>query len=809
MNRRKNHKKQNHMRRMAAAMAIVIAAGMAGTCGYQRSLITAQAAEVDTKELTEAAENALNLKNGEKEESGINKEESVYVKADSSGNVKTTTVTEWLKNPGTGTVSDVSELEGIKNIKGDEAFNTSGDQTLDWQAVGDDIYYQGTTQKKLPVGVNISYKLDGKDISAEELKGKDGKVEIHIQYTNNFSSEVEVNGQNEEMFTPFTMITAMMLPADEYQNVEIDHGKVVSDAEREIVVGMGFPGLNENLKLTDEEFELPEEVTITADVKNASVGPTITIATTEYLQDLNLDEIDSFDDLNASIDELKDATNQLVDGSKEAADGAGELAEGAKTLADGTGSLAVGAGELKSGTGALVTGTKTLTSKMPELVSGVEALDNGAGSLESGIGTLQSSIDHKKQSEADQSGLLEGAGTLQAGITSYTDGINQLKNSMEQGQMVAGANNLRQGAQSVSAGVQQVSQGLGTLKAQTAAAANTTALTNAISEFSNSVNSISGTAAVQGSFNFNETVSVSSVIDTNTLRSTLANAGVSEEDIEKVIVALDTSEKQIPITVTAQDINSAINSGAITVQVNQTNIDNAKSAAETIASEAGKIATAAGKADSIAGNLQGAVSGDGTEENPGLVAGAAGVATGAESLSTGVSQVKSGVDNLATYNQGLKDGSGAIFSGMQQVSAGVGKLAAGAGQLKDGTSEMKSGAGALVAGAQTLGEGVNALDEGAGSLKDGADQLNTGAGTLSDGAEALAAGNQALAEGMAEYKTEAIDKLTDLFDGDISKVTDRVKVMAELGKDYKSFAGIRDDMNGITRFIIETEGVNE
>lgn len=805
MNRRKNQKKQNHMRRMAAAMAIVIAAGMAGTCGYQRSLITAQAAEVDTKELTEAAENALNLKNGEKEESGINKEESVYVKTDSSGNVKTTTVTEWLKNPGTGTVSDVSELEGIKNIKGDEAFNTSGDQTLDWQAVGDDIYYQGTTQKKLPVGVNISYKLDGKDISAEELKGKDGKVEIHIQYTNNSSSEVQVNGQSEEMFTPFTMITAMMLPADEYQNVEIDHGKVVSDAEREIVVGMGFPGLNENLKLTDEEFELPEEVTITADVKNASVGPTITIATTEYLQNLNLDEIDSFDDLSVSIDELKDATNQLVDGSKEAADGAGELAEGAKTLADGTGSLVAGAGELKSGTGALVTGTKTLTSKMPELVSGVEALDNGAGSLESGIGTLQSSIDHKKQSEADQSGLLEGAGTLQAGITSYTDGIDQLKNSMEQGQMVAGANNLSQGAQSVSAGVQQVSQGLGTLKAQTAAAANTTALTNALNTFSASVSQITATPVAVNGFAISKTVG--EVVSTESLQTALASTNLTEEQKAAVMNAIQNLSGTIQIT--TDDINQAIDQGAISAQANAQSVARSGAAAQAVGEEADKIATAAGTADSIAANLQGAMSGNGTAENPGLVAGAAGVAMGAENLSTGVSQVKSGVDNLATYNQGLKDGSGAIFAGMQQVSAGVGKLAAGAGQLKDGTSELKSGAGALVAGAQTLGEGVNALDEGAGSLKDGADQLNTGAGTLSDGAQALAEGNQALAEGMAEYKTEAIDKLTDLFDGDISKVTDRVKVMTELGKDYKSFAGIRDDMNGITRFIIETEGVNE
>ena len=322
--------KKKNMRRMAGAMAVVVAAGAAGTCGYQRSAITAKAAEVDTEKLEEVAENALSTKSDDTEETGTTKEESVYVKADPSGKVKKTTVTEWLKNTGKGELSDTSDLSDIKNIKGDEEYKESGDE-LSWEAVGDDIYYQGTTDKELPVGVKISYKLDGKDISAEDLQGKDGKVEIHIKYSNTSKSTQDVNGTEEEVFTPFTMITAMLLPTDQYENVQIDNGKVISDAERQIVVGLGFPGLNDNLKLEDSDLELPEEVTITADVKNATVEPSITVATTDFLQDLDTDNIDDFSDLSNSIDELKDATNQLVDGSKEAADGASQLADGAGT----------------------------------------------------------------------------------------------------------------------------------------------------------------------------------------------------------------------------------------------------------------------------------------------------------------------------------------------------------------------------------------------------------------------------------------------------------------------------------------------
>lgn len=59
------------------------------------------------------------------------------------------------------------------------------------------------------------------------------------------------------------------------------------------------------------DIDIPETVTITADVKDATVGTSITMASAELMNDSGLDDIDSFDDLQDSIDELEDATNQL------------------------------------------------------------------------------------------------------------------------------------------------------------------------------------------------------------------------------------------------------------------------------------------------------------------------------------------------------------------------------------------------------------------------------------------------------------------------------------------------------------------
>ena len=755
--------KKKNMRRMAGAMAVVVAAGAAGTCGYQRSAITAKAAEVDTEKLEEVAENALSTKSDDTEETGTTKEESVYVKADPSGKVKKTTVTEWLKNTGKGELSDTSDLSDIKNIKGDEEYKESGDE-LSWEAVGDDIYYQGTTDKELPVGVNISYKLDGKDISAEDLQGKDGKVEIHIKYSNTSKSTQDVNGTEEEVFTPFTMITAMMLPADQYENVQIDNGKVISDAERQIVVGLGFPGLNDNLKLEDSDLELPEEVTITADVKNATVEPSITVATTDFLQDLDTDNIDDFSDLSNSIDELKDATNQLVDGSKEAADGASQLADGAGTL--------------KSGTAALATGANTLVAKVPTLVQGVTALDNGASDIQGGLKTLQASVDHKKDvtNPKDQSGLVEGAADLSTGVNDYTNNVAALKAGMEATSetqpksLMQGGSELAAGASALKEGVKTLSDNLGTLTGYT-----DTTLKD-VQALKETISTIKASATIGDT-----TVTKNVNVNTEQLTQALEKNGFSNEQIGTIIEAVNGTTATV--TVGASELDGKIN-------VSVSGLEDANNQVAT-------AVTDASYADGTAKGIQTAVDkGDGTEKNPvGLVKSSIAIADGAATVNGGLQSVNTNLGLLTSNNTTLQTGAAALSVGSQKVSAGVAELAAGSDELKAGTSTLAAGASVLASGATQLSSGATTLDEGAGTLKTGVD--------------ALAAGNETLAEGMAEYKSEAIDKLTSLFDGDIANVTTRLKAITDAGKDYKSFAGIKSDMSGRTKFIIETEGIDD
>ena len=732
---------------VAGSMAVMMAAGLAGTYEYHSNAMQVQAAEQkdkDTQELKETAENVLADHATDSEDTGFSKEESVYVKADASGNVKKTTVSEWLKNPEKGTISDTSELKDIKNVKGDETFET-GSNNVSWKSEGNDIYYQGTIDKELPVDVKVSYKLDGKSISPKDLKGKSGKVEIQFSYDNKSKQTVNVNGEDVEMYTPFTMVSAMMLSSDEYSNVSVENGKLISDGDKNIVVGVAFPGLANdlNLKDLDMDIDIPETVTITADVKDATVGTSITMASAELMNEFGLDDIDSFDDLQDSIDDLEDATNQLVDGSKEAADGSKELADGAGTLNDGAGTLA-------SGAGTLADGVNTLNEKSGTLVSGVNTLESGVGTYTAGV----ASIAKNSQLISDNMQSLQG-------------GVNKLEEQIA-AQATQGLGEIKTNINNAKTGVDQINS----------------AITTSLGE---------GKPGVQGILsNASQALTGADVtIDQNDVNVTVNSVSLkNSESVNKIIEdsALSDDEKNA----LKNAINSAITKDNMNieykVELNENGNSKLNSAQQKIATANGLVTTANGALSQLSDSMN--------------------------TISGGLSAL-AGENGIGQLEAAFAK-NGSVDQGFAQLGQGVSELAAGTQALADGAAELNKNSAPLMAGVTSLKDGGSQLASGVSQLASGANQVADGAGilaggtqTLLDGANTLADGNQTLADGMQEYKEEAIDKLTDLFNGDISGVTDRIDAMTNLAKEYKSFAGISDGVSGTTKFIIETEGIDD
>ena len=209
------------------------------------------------------------------------KEETVYVNTDAAGKQKSVTVSEQLKGiRSTGIVADESILDGIKNIKGDENVSQNGNR-LTWQAKGEDIFYQGTTEQELPVSMKTVYILDGKEISPEELDGKNGHLEIRITYENHAKRTVSVKGGEETVFSPIVLVTGLILPNKTCSDVRIDNGKVINDGDKNIILGVAMPGLKESLGMKEGEaaeiLTIPDTLTISADVEDFSMPSTYTV----------------------------------------------------------------------------------------------------------------------------------------------------------------------------------------------------------------------------------------------------------------------------------------------------------------------------------------------------------------------------------------------------------------------------------------------------------------------------------------------------------------------------------------------------
>lgn len=394
----------------AAALALTLTGG---TVAAALTPQPANAAAVSKQSLTRQAEKVSG--SGSVSGCGITKEETVYVKTDAAGGSPSVTVSDWLKNVnGSGHLADRSDLTGITNLKGSEKFDQSG-SALTWQTKNKDIYYQGQTDKSLPLSVHISYKLDGKPITAKDIAGKSGRLEMTIDYDNTSTTD--------GIHTPFAVATALNLPAKKFTDVQIDHGTVVADGTNNVTVGLAFPGLAENLGLAGQtRIQIPESVTITASVKHFAMGPTITSVSTDVLEKAGLDKIDSFSDLDRAVNRLQNASAQLVAGSLSAKNGSARLTAGAGALASGlstyTGGVATAAGggaKLTAGANTLAGGLATLNGKTPALTKGVAGLYKGSQQLVTAYGNK----------ETDKT-ILKGANDLASGTTTLKSNVGEL-----------------------------------------------------------------------------------------------------------------------------------------------------------------------------------------------------------------------------------------------------------------------------------------------------------------------------------------------------------------------------------------------
>ena len=595
------------------------------------------------------------------------KDETVYVKVDDAGNQKDVTVSDQLKNISSlGTIDDVSDLKDIKNVKGDETFSENNGKLV-WQGDKKDICYQGTTTKKIPVGMKVTYELDGKKVSADDLEGKSGHLKIHYEYQN--------TSADSGKYTPFLMATGLLMDGEKFSNVTVDNGKVISDGDRNIVIGMGLPQLKEQLTSVSskvDDLDIPDSFTVEADVTDYEKVEAVTVATNEVFNEVGTDKFDSLDELKDSMTELQDASNKLVSGSGELKDGLDTLLSSSGTLVSGIDQLASGGNTLASGTGSLVSGMQSAKTGSSQLAGGVKALSDGVSGMQAqvsdgvkdlsnGVSSVQAGVEtiHGIAEQADKGGDLakDGAKGLCAGLETASESAGEIATAARNLCTVLGGNQ-----QTVQVEQQQeVTVDNSDIYNQIAALAEQMTDENDKAAVENVLNQISATKT--------QTVDVQAEVEVENPYVTALNGIAS---------GADALSKQL-------SANGEIGGGAATLY-------------GTLSSTQGATVKAA------TAGLSGALASDG-------------------SLQRGISLLQSGVGEMGTK----------LGAGTNELLSGIGTLQKGADSLDSGLGTLTSGASQLNSGAGTLSTGLNTLQSSTGALVSGVEQLDSGAAELNSG----------------------------------------------------------------------------
>ena len=721
------------------------------------------------------------VKSGESKAAGdYTKNQVVYTKLDGDGNKTGVFVVNSFSAPKGSTIEDAGVYDKVVNLSTTKKLaDKDGHVAVEGQGE-QDFVYQGDLSKdtQLPWNVSVSYKLDGKDVTAEELGGKSGKLSMKLTVAPN----PEYKGTGEYTDNYLVQVTGM-LKDSECHKIDAEGATAAANGSDTQLTYMVLPGST-------------AEYTVNADVEDFEfdgwqiVGVPLSLALDVDSSDMDTSQLNELEDgiaaandgaglvkdgaatlsealgvanngagqLMAGANAAADGVTKLADGSAQVNDGAGQVAAGAGALADGSTTLDGGASQVAAGAGTLAQGTASLMSQLPTLTGGTQALAQGTGALVSGV----------KQLDGGLATLQEGAKQLQGGVAQLTDqqagapalaaGANKLKDGLDE--LTAQNETLTGGAQGVADGAAALAQGINAGLSQ------------------ETIGQIGGLA--------NQSAQLQQAVETlHDLEAQAEKNGDAElakgiggvaNDISK---GLQSAPKPEVINGLVGKLNglkdgaNALNAGAAKLN---TGVTDYTAGASIAAAGANKLADGAAQLNGGINQLATGVNGDGTAANPGLVNGVnalreavSGTGSSANpTLLQGAMKVDAGAQALAAGGNALAGGAKALNDGAQQLAGGSAAVANGAHDLKAGAHALASGSATLAGGAGQLNDGLQflnsqtpALKGGAATLADGLSQINAGGKTLADGAVQLKNGTQELTDRTRDLDTQVIDTVKD------------------------------------------------
>ena len=540
------------------------------------------------------------------------KEETVYSKLDNSGsNYKTIVSTHIQNTENSDLIEDMSDLLNIKNTNGEETFTQEGSKLI-WNANKNDIYYEGKSEKELPVECKVKYELDGKEIETKEVAGKSGKVKITLQYTNKEERTVNVNGKSVKMYVPFVVVTGGIIKNDKAKNVTISSGKVVDDGSKTIIAGIAMPGLQESLGVSKSDVDIPNDIEITMDATNFEMGNMITYVTPKILEENDLSIFNKIDGIYGKVQTLESSMNQIQDG--------------ASALADGTGELANGTNELKTGTSTAYNGANTISNEVNKSIKSLAA-DNSDALDEQTLAGIEAQAAAGATLTEEQ----------KAGITAQAKASAVLTEQQKAGITAqAKANSVLTEEQK--AGITAQAKASAVLTEEQKAGITAQAKASAVLTKTQKAGIIANASAAKGA----ELTETEKALVIATAQSTATTTAVS--------TALKTAQDTATTTAVATALKTAQDTATTTAVATalKTAQDTATSAAKTTASK-------------VAGEVGNQVKKEATKK----------ISSQMKTLNNGLNQLTNGLSTLDNGAQALKDGANKLDEGAKTLSTGI------------------------------------------------------------------------------------------------------------------------------------------
>lgn len=551
------------------------------------------------------------------------KEEVIYIMANADGSVDGVYAVNIFDS---GNITDYGNYDSVKMLNTSDEITTDGDK-ITFSTNSEKAYMQGTlTDAEIPWNISIKYFLDGEEMTAEEIAGKSGKLEIKFKITKNDNCKTD-------FYNSYALQASFTLDTNLCKNITAD-GATIANV-----------GSDKQLSYTI----IPDkgiDTTITSDVQNFEMSA-VSINGIKLSLDIEVD--DSI--ISDEVTNLTDGIDQIDDGAVAVSDGTGELKEGGSNLKDGSAELTKGVKSLDNGVSKLSSGVNTLQSGLNQLNSQSENLTSGSSQVKNALEQIQAALNSVSADTEMLQQLTTASGQIKSSITQLKNGAEQLKNNLGYAQYKAAmsANGLdidsltagnSQAIQSLTAQISQLNQTLSQIQGVPGYEEQAAQIQSQIAQLTQIVTLLNGNnAAISGTEQY-----------LNSFSDGISQLYSGLEQLESSYTEFDNAINQLADTLRTMLINiSSLSDGINTLTAQYSSLD---SGIHNYTSGVGKIVS------------------------------------GYSQITSGVSELASGSKDLVNGSKSLDSGVSELYNGITELNDGANELSDGTSELKEKTSGM-------------------------------------------------------------------------------------------------------------------------